>query len=138
MAAGTGQISGGGGLSVSGAIALNGGITNGVANTSGAAFTQNVTNTNTGVTAATINAHTISLIGTANANANANTLNGLYFTNVTPIANNTFNGLNFGTGYNSLLPCKVALVEMLLAVEIVPKPEAIEPEAKAPVPVKLP
>src|SRR5206468_6678092 len=31
------------------------------------------------------------------------TLNGVNFANVTPIAGNTFNALNFGTGYDSLL-----------------------------------
>ena len=34
-------------------------------------------------------------------------------------------------------PCTVAVVVMLLVVLIVPKPEAIEPEARAPVPVRL-
>ena len=34
-------------------------------------------------------------------------------------------------------PCRVAVVVMLLPVEIVPKPEAIEPLVRAPVPVML-
>jgi len=63
----------------------------------------NVTNNNAGSTATTVNGSTISLTGATNSNANANTINGFNFSNVTPIANNSFNALNFGTGFNSLL-----------------------------------
>ena len=37
----------------------------------------------------------------------------------------------------TVAPCRVVLVVMLLAVEIVPKPEAILPLDRAPVPVML-
>ena len=37
----------------------------------------------------------------------------------------------------TILPCKVAVVVMLLPVLMVPKPEAIEPLESAPVPVML-
>ncbi len=62
-----------------------------------------VTNGNISATPATVNAQQISLVGTANGNSNANTINGINFNNVTTFANNTFNGLVFGTGYNNLL-----------------------------------
>ena len=38
----------------------------------------------------------------------------------------------------AVAPCKAAVVVMLLPVEIVPKPDAIEPLVKAPVEVMLP
>ncbi len=72
--------------------------TSGTNNTTAATF--NVTNTNTTGTATTVNAQTVGLAGTASG---TNTINGLNFSNVTTIAGNTFNALNFGTGFNSLL-----------------------------------
>ena len=42
------------------------------------------------------------LSGTTNTNANANTLNAILFPNVTPVANNAFYGLSFGTGYGDI------------------------------------
>lgn len=65
------------------------------------AATLNVTNSNSSATPTTVNGKTVTLVGTTNTNANANTINGINFANVTTLANNTFNGINFGTGYNN-------------------------------------
>ncbi len=65
------------------------------------ASASSVTNTNAGATLTTVNAQNISLVGTSNTNANANTINGINFANVATLANNTFNGINFGTGFNN-------------------------------------
>jgi hypothetical protein len=67
------------------------------------ARTLSVTNSNATSTATTVNGDSISLVGTNNTNAGENVLNGINFNNVTPTTNNTFNGLNFGTGYTNLL-----------------------------------
>ena len=50
----------------------------------------------------TVNADTISLTGNATSGETIN-LNGINFANVSAIANNTFNGLYFGTGYNNAI-----------------------------------
>src|SRR4029077_20544490 len=73
------------------------------ATNNGVAATWTVTNTNATATATTVNGQSIALVGSANSNSNANTLGGINFASVTPIANNTFNGLGFGNGYNSFL-----------------------------------
>ena len=71
--------------------------------TNASASTKTVTNTNTSATVNTVNGLNIALVGTANANAGGNSLNGITFPNVAAATNNSFTGLNFGTGYNSLL-----------------------------------
>ena len=68
---------------------------------SGSALT--VTNTNASVTAANVKGLDLSLVGATNANVNANTITGVNFGNVTAIANNAFNGITFGTGFNNFL-----------------------------------
>lgn len=116
------RLTSGGALTVGGAITaptatntingliVNNGALSGVTSlaqvfssgTNGAnASTLSVTNTNSTATATTVNGKTFTLVGTTNANANANTINGINFANVATLANNTFNGINFGTGYNN-------------------------------------
>jgi hypothetical protein len=60
-------------------------------------------NTNATATATTVNGLSITPTGAVNGNANANTLNAINLPNVTTQANNTFNALNIGTGYNFIL-----------------------------------
>ena len=71
--------------------------------TTGTAQTETITNSNATATVTTVTANNIALVGGTNANAAANILNGLNFANVTPVTNNAFYGLNFGTGFNDLL-----------------------------------
>jgi hypothetical protein len=61
------------------------------------------TNANTSATSTTVNGLSITPTGTDNTNASANILNAINLPDVTPVANNTFNGLNFGSGYNNYL-----------------------------------
>ena len=70
--------------------------------TSATAHSITATNSNATATASLVNGQSIALVGGANSN-NANTLDGINFANVTPVTNNTFNGLAFGTGYNNLI-----------------------------------
>jgi hypothetical protein len=60
----------------------------------------NLTN-NAGAGSITTNGINVSLTG--NATTGTNTQNGINFANVTAIANNVFNALKFGTGYDSFL-----------------------------------
>ncbi|MDL2342273.1 MAG: hypothetical protein QFB87_04320, partial [Patescibacteria group bacterium] len=76
------------------------GYTNG---TTGTAETKTVTNSNASATTATVTGQNFALVGGTNANASANTITGINFANVTGVANNTFNGINFGTGFNNLI-----------------------------------
>ncbi len=69
----------------------------------GTAETKTITNTNSSGTASIVNGLGLTLVGTTNSNANANTIVGINFPNVTPIANNAFNGITFGTGFNNFL-----------------------------------
>ncbi|MDB5178430.1 MAG: hypothetical protein JWN01_373 [Patescibacteria group bacterium] len=61
------------------------------------------TNANSTSTSTAVSGLSITPAGAANANSNANTLVALLFPNVTPVANNAFHGLSFGTGYNDIL-----------------------------------
>lgn len=61
------------------------------------------TNTNSGAGAVTTSGLSITPTGTAITGGGSNTLNAVNLPNVTPIASNTFNGINFGTGYNNLI-----------------------------------
>ncbi len=65
------------------------------------AVTQSITNSASSGTI-TVNGNDITLVGTDNAGG-ANTINAFKFENVTAHTNNTFNGLNFGTGYTNFL-----------------------------------
>ncbi|MDL2342449.1 MAG: tail fiber domain-containing protein, partial [Patescibacteria group bacterium] len=121
LTVGTGATSLGGTVGVTGLLTASGGITlpanknltlssgNGTINqtfqnsAAGSAQSLSVTNSNASATPTIINGQSIALVGTANGTANVNTVNGLNFNNVSALANNTFNGLYFGTGYNSLL-----------------------------------
>ncbi|MDB5170815.1 MAG: hypothetical protein JWO35_509, partial [Candidatus Saccharibacteria bacterium] len=70
-------------------------------NTTAANF--NVTNSASGTGSVTVNGVGIALTGTSNGVGGANTINGINFVGVTPIIRNTFNALNFGTGYDKLI-----------------------------------
>ncbi|HEX3082686.1 MAG TPA: hypothetical protein VHQ86_05575, partial [Candidatus Saccharimonadia bacterium] len=61
------------------------------------------TNANATSTATTISGLSITPTGTTNSNSNVNTLNAIVFPNVTPVTNNAFYGLSFGTGYSDIL-----------------------------------
>ena len=61
------------------------------------------TNANKSATPTTVNGLSITPTGTVNPNPGANTLNAINLPDVTPVANNTFNGLNIGSGYNNYL-----------------------------------
>jgi fibronectin-binding autotransporter adhesin len=70
-------------------------------NTTGANLGQlTFKNANATATATTVNGLSIGASGTASG---ANTINSINLQNVTTIAGNTFNGINAGTGYNSIL-----------------------------------
>ena len=93
-----------------GAITANSGLTdNGqltqtyTSATTGNGASFSTTNGNASATAAIINAQNVSLTGTTNATASANTLVGTNYANVTPVTNNSFTALSVGTGYNNLL-----------------------------------
>jgi hypothetical protein len=75
----------------------------GTFNTNHDFYVSNATNNNTTATTSTLNSYVANLTGGANSNAGANILNGVRFNDVTPVTNNVFNGLSFGTGYTSLL-----------------------------------
>lgn len=93
-----------GSLTVNGSVTANGIITQTSSlNTTGSITSITVTNTNTSSTQALVGGISIHPVGTANSNSNANILEGIFFNNVTTLANNSFYALNFGTGYNDLL-----------------------------------
>ncbi len=105
----SGLISANGGLTLaanqnltltSGTGIITQGYSSGVA---GTGDTRTVTNSNAGATLTTVSGLGINLIGTTNANASANTIVGISFGNVTTLANNSFYGLNFGTGLTDVL-----------------------------------
>ena len=60
------------------------------------------TDTNSGGSNSAQNGIAVQPVGTATSGG-TNTINGEKFLNVTPVTNNTFQALNFGTGYNSLV-----------------------------------
>ncbi|OGM63284.1 hypothetical protein A3A76_04530, partial [Candidatus Woesebacteria bacterium RIFCSPLOWO2_01_FULL_39_23] len=117
VAPGTGNTLISGTLGVTGLITASGGVTlpanqnltlqsgtgtysQTYSNTTGTAATINATNTSASGTS-TLNAETVALTGTVTTGAN--TLNGLNFSNVTDLSNNTFNTINIGTGYDNFL-----------------------------------
>ena len=92
------------GVGTLGSLTVNGAVIQGyTSGVSASATAQTVTNTNATVTASTVNAQSISLVGGANANAGANIMNGINLANVTTVANNAFYGFNIGTGFNDIL-----------------------------------
>jgi hypothetical protein len=114
---GTTNINIGNGSSALGTVAIQGGnitlttagsgtttISNIYNNTgTGTALKDNVSDIQNGSTgSSTVNADTIGLTGNSTTGETIN-LNGINFANVSAIANNTFNGLYFGTGYNNAI-----------------------------------
>ncbi len=76
-------------------------VTQTYTNTTGTASTLNATNSASSSTT-TVTGQSINLTGTNNAGG-ANTVNGISFGNVTAATNNSFYGLNFGTGMTDIL-----------------------------------
>jgi hypothetical protein len=68
-----------------------------------AAQNLSVTNSNVSSTGANVQGVSISLVGTNNSNASANTITGINFPNATTGTNNTINGITFGTGFDNFL-----------------------------------
>lgn len=93
--AGSGVIQGTGGLTLTGSITQTFSATNGIAET------KNVTAS--GASGAnTVTGLAVNLTGTNNATG-SNTLTALNIGNVAAATNNTYRGINFGTGFSSLL-----------------------------------
>ncbi len=84
------------------AVSGTGTITDSYLNTSGSAINSSVTNTATTGLNNTTNAYNVSLTGTNNLTG-SNILNGINFVSPTAATNNTFVGLNFNTGYTTLI-----------------------------------
>jgi hypothetical protein len=114
---GTTNVNIGNGSTALGTVAIQGGnitLTTAGSGTTTISNTYNSTGTGTALKdnvsdiqggssgSSTVNADTIGLTGNTTSGETIN-LNGINFANVSPIANNTFNGLYFGTGYNNAI-----------------------------------
>ncbi|MHB1865152.1 MAG: hypothetical protein ACYCPS_03245 [Candidatus Saccharimonadales bacterium] len=95
------QLQAGGGITVNNSL-INQTYTSSTAGTL-SLLGQTATNANTSSLPTTVNAINLTLQGASNSFANSNVLNGINFNNVAAATNNTFNGLNFGTGYTNYI-----------------------------------
>jgi hypothetical protein len=106
--AGSGLIQGTGGLTITGTTSLTGAVTNTLSATSGSGATLAVTDSaSSGAT--TIKGLAINLTGTNNASG-SNALTGLDFGVPAAHTNNTYTGVNFGTGFTNDLTYNGATV----------------------------